>query len=433
VHLNRINVQAFRSLYDITVTPSRLQVVVGPNNAGKSNLANAIDFVGDVHRYGLEIAISRQGGFENIAFRRMRRTRQPLRIDLSATLDSGDIPLFAHLGRSPHRLPRDVRLTVRHAFEVDAESQAIAANIAVRTELLEVSLMTDDDDFVVGRVDRSGSDTVLDFKRPPPRSSLRAYAESVLRPDTIDSLRHMIDENTSATELTLRQVALVSPALRQFERALSRSRVFQFSPLECRRSGVPTPNAQLDRHGGNLPALVFHMQRHRKASWRRTLDAMRRIIPGLDRIEVAFTSDRRLTLQFFEHGVRRPWTSQEVSDGTIQALALIASVNDARTPVAVVEEPENSVHPWIVRSFVDAITDGDTKQVIITTHSPIIIDHVAPNQIVVMWRDAGGRSNLMPLDHLEADAMMLWEQGKVGTFELLDTGWVRESVPEGLR
>jgi predicted ATPase len=135
------------------------------------------------------------------------------------------------------------------------------------------------------------------------------------------------------------------------------------APLECRRAGAPTPNPDLDVHGANLPAVVDHMQRHSPRVWMKLVEAMRHIVPGLQEIRTGFTHNRLLTLQFVEEGTGRPWTAEEISDGTIQSLALFAAVFDPRTPLAFIEEPENAVHPWIVRSFVDACRAVD-KQII---------------------------------------------------------------------
>src|SRR4051812_31057073 len=78
MRIERISIQAYRSLYNVTFAPTQFTVLVGPNNSGKSNLVEALDFLGDVHQHGIEVAITRKGGFENIAHRRMRRTKRPI-------------------------------------------------------------------------------------------------------------------------------------------------------------------------------------------------------------------------------------------------------------------------------------------------------------------------------------------------------------------
>lgn len=159
------------------------------------------------------------------------------------------------------------------------------------------------------------------------------------------------------------------------------------------------------------------------------MKSMRRVLPELEDIDTAFTQDGRLTLQFYESGVGRAWNAHEVSDGTIQSLALFCVLFDARTSIVAIEEPENSLHPWIIRVFIDACR-ASGKQVFVTTHSPVVLDQLQPSEVRVVWR-AGGRTNIQPLLAIEPEAEAMWADGEIGVFDLLDTGWLREFTPTG--
>lgn len=78
VFIERIRIANFKSLKDVEIRPSGLTALVGPNNAGKSNFALAMNFLAEVHQHGLEAAIARAGGIENIALRKMRRSKSPV-------------------------------------------------------------------------------------------------------------------------------------------------------------------------------------------------------------------------------------------------------------------------------------------------------------------------------------------------------------------
>ena len=229
----------------------------------------------------------------------------------------------------------------------------------------------------------------------------------------------VITENLQATDLLTPGLGVFNPVVREFERRLAAIHLYRLTPLECRKPGAPTPNPDLELHGENLPSLVAFMQRHSPEAWDQTLTAMRLIVPGLSDIRTGFTHDRRLTLQFVEDGVGRPWTAEEISDGTIQSLALFAAVFDPRNPVSFIEEPENAVHPWIVRGFVDVCRQVTYKQILVTTHSPALIGYLSPDEVVVLWRKEG-RSELAPMTELDPEAVRLWSEGEVSTFDLVD-------------
>jgi predicted ATPase len=436
VLVNHLHVQAFRSLYDVAIAPEHFTVVVGANNAGKSNLGESFEFLAEVHRHGLEIAVNRKGGFENIAHRRMRRTKRPLTFEIDVSFAAGELGLTRRdIQRGNRERPRrdlliglESMITVRHRFALGASSGSIRADFAVFDETIEVEAQLLNGELATATVTRDRKGVVR--VEAPAEEHTPVELASLFRGLTKD-YENFLTEDLEATDLVTPSVAVFNPLVRELERRLGSIHLYRLTPLECRKPGAPTPNPELELHGGNLPAVVAYMQHHTEAAWTLTLDAMRTIVPGLQDIRTGFTHDRRLTLQFVEDGVGRPWTAEEISDGTIQSLALFAAVFDPRVPVSFIEEPENAVHPWIVRAFVDACRHVDYKQIMVTTHSPALIGYLSPAEVTVVWRHEG-RSELAGLPDLDGDAMRLWSEGEVSTFDLVDGGWLRQTVPEGL-
>jgi hypothetical protein len=96
----------------------------------------------------------------------------------------------------------------------------------------------------------------------------------------------------------------------------------------------------------------------------------------------------------------------------------------------VVEEPENSVHPWILRQFLDLCQES-RKQILLTSHSPVLLNYVAPESIRLMaMRDH--RSQIRRLVDLQDDAAALVLSGEVGFFDIYDAGAIPETVPRGI-
>jgi len=157
---------------------------------------------------------------------------------------------------------------------------------------------------------------------------------------------------------------------------------------------------------------------------------MRSIMPGLETIDIAYTEDRRLALQFRERGVGRPWNTGEVSDGTIQALALFIALFDIRYPLLVVEEPENAVHPWILRQFLDLCLHQSAKQIIVTTHSPVVLNYVEPRSVRLMSIE-NGRSKLERIVDASSDLAEVVTSGDVSMFDAYDSGMIEAAVPRG--
>src|ERR687896_72822 len=87
MRITRFSIQNYKSLKTLAILPGDLTVLVGANASGKSNFADCLDFISDVYRHGLELAVGRKGGYENIAFRRMRRSKSPITVDLCVQIE----------------------------------------------------------------------------------------------------------------------------------------------------------------------------------------------------------------------------------------------------------------------------------------------------------------------------------------------------------
>ncbi len=424
--LTQLKVSNYKSLREICLVPSDLTVVVGANASGKSNLADFHDFLADLYRHGLSVAVARKGGYENIAHRKMRRSRRAISIGISVEIDRSKIknwPIIYQRG-----VPE---LRFSHSFSFKAEGQTIRSDFRVDSEYICLERKTKKGWKLLAEIERTKDGSVSSRAGRVQTSDSDGNTGRVLRQfQFLKNLEEYVgSESMAPTELLLSSIGRFIPILRLISDSLAAVRVFQLSPTNTRQFGVPIPNPEMDRFGGNLPAVVDMIAQRHPRVWEQILDVMRQLLPGLERIEVDYTHSRTLGLYFHESGVGRPWTVAEISDGTIHSLALLVALHDPRTNLLVLEEPENSVHTWILRLLMESASSAcQSKQIIITTHSRVVVDAVSPTNVWVMWRTSG-ESKLAPLTALDDDILELVENGDLTTFEVLDTGLVVEVLP----
>jgi predicted ATPase len=420
MRLVEIEIHNYKSLRSVSVQPGPLSVLVGPNAGGKSNFCDALDFIGEMYRWGLELAVARHGGYENICYRHTRRSKSPIRFCVRAIFDDRE------LGRWPRREPKKTSgdLYFEHRIEFGTDSRKIEAPIRLVSESIAISAL-----------EKSGSPgrKLLEFNRrgdeisqiflddpvdslgvlPFTPKELQSRMQAERLPQTV-SLVHFLDRWMFPPFLT---------------RPLSLIRVFQFSPGGCRQPGVPTPNPELERSGVNLPAVIDFIRDDRPQQYRALLATLKRVMPTLEGLEVSLTPQKTFGLSFREGGFGRPWTSEDVSDGTIRAVALLAAVFDPGIGMTVIEEPENSLHPWAIRQFVEACrTASKTKQIILTTHSPILVNELVPEEVWVVQRP-GAETKIEPLSRLDPEAQLGWKNGQYTLAEYLDAGGLPAAVP----
>lgn len=165
----------------------------------------------------------------------------------------------------------------------------------------------------------------------------RTYRRRLNRED----LQADTEEGLESTDLTLNSPAFSVPPFREIRSLLGRLRVYTLNPAACRNPGVLTPNAALEKDGGNLPGVLARIRRRgsHTRTWDRIFGSMSEIFPNLVDIDTAESASAGISLRFHEDGVGRPWSAHEVSDGTILYLAMLCVLFDQSGPALVVEEP----------------------------------------------------------------------------------------------
>ena len=121
---------------------------------------------------------------------------------------------------------------------------------------------------------------------------------------------------------------------------------------------------------------------------------MAQVLPYAADFQPSITSEieRSVYLQMTEHGHKIPgWL---LSTGTLRVLALFSVLLDPDPPpLIVVEEIENGLDPRTIHLLIDIIrevVESKKTQVIITTHSPYLLDLVPLSSIVLVNRNDGG-------------------------------------------
>jgi energy-coupling factor transporter ATP-binding protein EcfA2 len=88
--------------------------------------------------------------------------------------------------------------------------------------------------------------------------------------------------------------------------------------------------------------------------------------------------------------------AREMSEGLLYFLGF-AALQSCGASLLLVEEPENGLHPSRIRDVMEILRKiSETAQVVIATHSPLVINEMQPNEVTVVTRDDGG-TRCMPI------------------------------------
>lgn len=190
----------------------------------------------------------------------------------------------------------------------------------------------------------------------------------------------------------------------------------QLSAIELPRAGAAMSGEAvadtagppaLDSTGSLLPGLLDHLQRRHRERFERFIEAARERIQGLQDVTLVADNPKVRTIHLTVEG-GHDLDANQASAGVRAMLFFLALAYHPRpSPVLLVEEPETGLHPQRMADVVDllrSITRGEhagrAAQVILSTHSPYLLDHVDPaeDRVLVFRRGPEGDAVVMPAD-----------------------------------
>jgi predicted ATPase len=116
-------------------------------------------------------------------------------------------------------------------------------------------------------------------------------------------------------------------------------------------------------------------------------------IPARERKD---SKDIPKVLNFFELKLKNQRFSSvnEFSDGTLTVIAMLLTLlsKELSSTLLFIEEPENYLHPKALKTLVSYLQQrAKYKQILITTHSPYLLNNVKPEDVTVArLEDDGG-------------------------------------------
>jgi len=188
----------------------------------------------------------------------------------------------------------------------------------------------------------------------------------------------------------------------------------------------PTPVGQsvsrLEENGYNLAQMLAHYRDNHKAVFEQITEHVKRFYEPTKNLEIRLISTHLQIAVEERGGFSTP--AYRLSDGMLRWLAILCILlNPNPAPVTCIDEPELGLHPDAIAILADLLRDASTRtQLIVTTHSPALIDAFSddPESICVTEKIDGStvvrRLNRRDLAVWLQDYSLgsLWVSGEIG-------------------
>lgn len=367
LHLSEVRLERFKAAFKpgpITLQPFNL--VIGRNGSGKSTLLEALQWIDATLRRDAREASSRYFG-------------------------SGDLVNLRSRTSTPY-----FRLTLRWSWSDGFDTRALRYSLTVEDRaglphIVDEELCTLDARGAVVRPIVTTSSLG--------RTSMRKVSFMNSAPIHVSTPDRLALGIAISTQEGSDADAWIRPLRSFWERAvflrLSPNRLAKGSPA-TRASHEPL----LDEEGQTLPALLSELNDGQRAA---LVSAIGEILPGIRGVSVSRAELGRDALVNYSLEERMPHRGRSgrllfpipawmLSEGTRRITAILALLHREPPPTLLcIEEVENGLDPWTTREVLSHLQSAAENgvQVILTSHSPWLLDHVDMGTILQVRRVDG--------------------------------------------
>lgn len=358
IRLSQVHLRWFKAAFrpsPVTLRP--FNIVIGRNGSGKSTLIEALQWIDTTLRRDAHVASERYFGVSDLV--NLRSTKSPPSFIIDLQFSADNFP------------GEDLQYSVEVADRFGDGSPAITRELLRHNRGQEGHVLIE---------------TLDDGSRVVKQLNARVFQQDRLA---------LANGRGVALPGTLTVDGVFDFWARAVFLRLSPNRLSKGSSA-TRSSSDPI----LDEEGQTLPALLFELTRDQRAE---LVERVRGVLDNFEEIELRQAQIGRDTQVNYALKERMPYRGRNgsfilpvpswmLSEGTRRITAILALlVRNPRPSILGIEEIENGLDPWVTLRLVDALRDAANEgtQVILTTHSPWLLDNCNIDDIISVRRTQG--------------------------------------------
>lgn len=383
-----LRISHYKSLSDIALTDIQpVTVLVGCNGVGKSNVADALRFLRDAMNLGLDHAVSTRGG---IGLIRQYSPTKPYQISFDFTFEEGE---------------GIASLTSRYSLSLTSLREG---NFRVERERCEwvgpTNLVFDSNKPEMGDWEVKA---MLAERTAEGRISLKIGGNPVAIKDDRLTPHDTLILGDLIQPVNLLSSPIGGGRLRHF---ILNFRFSSIYPNTLRHPAPPDTDPILKENGANWASILRTLKKtsRGKQAWEQIREMMQVVMPQLEDITTQAVGG--FILPRFKvreaSGEAHLFDPSQISDGTLRILGILLALYQTPHPsLMVIEEPEQTVNPALLALLADAFREvSERTQLLITSHSPHLIDCFEPENIQVVTMQ-NGETRISPIRASQREAV----------------------------
>ncbi|MCI0665853.1 MAG: AAA family ATPase [Acidobacteria bacterium] len=368
--IKQLDVKGFRSLKDVSWRPGDLNVVIGQNGTGKSNLLRMLELISASAQGRLSKYIESAGGINAILWDGVASS-----ISFCLKVRAGELPI-----------------EWEESYEVEIDDWLFdIPQVKRETWVSNKEKPNGEEPYVATVIDRSSKQILFNGEQ---LSSAKTVPDEETLLSLINSLSFEAKQPGASLDTAVFRQRLAGITVYHDLDVGQNSRI--------RQSAVPSFERRIEPDGQNLVP-VLHTLYTGDREFKRNIDSAMHAAFGSDYEEIVFppASDRRIQFRVRWKNLKREQPAADLSDGTLRFLLLLTALITPEPPMVIaIDEPETGLHPAMLPIIAEfAMEAASRTQIVFTTHSPQFLDaftDAKPTTTVAKWEN--GETTLHTLE-----------------------------------
>lgn len=349
--LEHITVKGYKSIRELELDLQPLNVLIGANGAGKSNLIGVFELLNQIVRSNLQVFVGVAGVDTLLYFG--RKTTEAIDVKLT---------FFTATGQGQMR-------NGYHCQFVPTQDNAV--------------LFAAEECWFHDR---------QNYQNPYVRSLGSGHRETQL-----------FQASAQSSHLTMADHVI---------RSMKGWRVYHFHDTSATAAikfpGELEDNADLRDDASNLAAFLYLLRERYTPYYQQIVKSIQLVAPFFDDFDLKPSRQNpdKIRLEWREKGSDAYFNAHALSDGTLRFMCLATLLQMPEPPATIlIDEPELGLHPYAITLLAALLRSAATRtQVIVSTQSVTLVNQFAPEDIIVVDRKDGQSTFERP----SAEALVSW-------------------------
>ncbi len=394
--IKKLHIENYKSLKTVDFELNEgINIFIGKNNSGKSNLIDALLFLSALMESNVDRAISNYGGYKELVFSKFEWTN--IIFEIVFTLSQNEMSSwFSNLKLEPEIKLDDFtgKVSKEITYQITLEEHRIS------NDTLKIKLDGNDTLYAEGKWAKGYTQFILQSLKNYILNGNQQYYKTALGQSGTPLL--------VITHSPIRPEENLNRMLNNFIKSFTPMSAVRNSPMQMQVQGTK----KLKYDASNLPQVLNSIASSDRELFGEIMNNVESIIDEINEIRAPIIEG---TTNTYVATVEKDFLGEEftwkhIASGTKEILYLVTLLRTtSKASFLMIEEPEIHIHSdaiWKLLSLIKNVCQSDDKQMLITTHSPTLIDQLPFYKIYAVTKESGQTTVIHLKDEKQVEDML---------------------------